>query len=134
MKYPKDPNNTLNKVTNGTMVVGFSQNRPWVIKTTGEPEGIEPELIKSFALSLRAKIIWESGSEELLFKKIENNKIHVIIGGVTVKTPWKTRMIGFTKPCATKGNEKHVMAVQEGENAFLMALEKFLYKNNSKGR
>jgi hypothetical protein len=42
-EYPKDPNNTLDKITNGTMVVGFSENAPWVIKTTGEPEGIEPD-------------------------------------------------------------------------------------------
>jgi ABC-type amino acid transport substrate-binding protein len=127
-EYPKDPNRTLHKVTNGNLTVGYSENFPWVVKKEGEPEpsGIEPALIKSFASTLHAKIIWENGSEEQLFKKLEDRKIDVVIAGLTDETPWKTRMIGLTKPYRIKGNEKHVIAVQEGENAFLIQLEIFL--------
>ena len=125
-EYPKDPNNTLNKVTNGTLVVGYSENKPWVIKTEREPQGTEAELIKSFASGLNSKIIWHSGSEEVLFKKLENKEIDLIIAGLTEGTPWKTRMVGFTIPYTTKEKENHVITIQEGENAFLGKLEKFL--------
>lgn len=126
--YPKDPNNTLNKVTNGTLVVGYSENMPWVIKTEDEPQGTEAEIIRSFASTLHAKVIWHNGSEEELFKKLENKKIDMIIAGLTDGTPWKTRMAGFTIPYTTIEKEKHIMAVQEGENAFLAKLENFLTK------
>ncbi len=129
-EYPKDPNNTLHKVTNGTLTVGYSENSPWVIKTEGEPQGREAELIKSFALGLHSKIIWHSGSEDVLFKKLENKEIDLIIAGLTEGTPWKTRMVGFTIPYTTKKEENHVIAIQEGENAFLAKLEKFLVEKS----
>lgn len=127
-EYPKDPNKTLRKVTNGNLTIGYSENSPWVVKKEGEPEprGIESALIKSFASSLHAKIIWENGSVEQLLKKLENRKIDVVIAGLTDETPWKTRMIGLTKPYQIIGKEKHVIALQEGENAFLIQLELFL--------
>jgi hypothetical protein len=57
---------------------------------------------------------------------ILNNYPFIVIAGLTDETHWKTRMIGLTKPYRIEGKEKHVIAVQEGENAFLIQLEFFL--------
>lgn len=133
--YPNDPHNTLDKVQNGTLRVGYSENKPWVIKTEREPGGTEAALIKSFAVGLQAKITWSSGSEEVLFKKLENREIDVIIAGLTDGTPWKTRKVGFTIPYTTTEKENYVIAVVAGENAFLTTLEHFLIeKSGDKSR
>jgi|TARA_A100001391_G_C5052104_1_gene273750 hypothetical protein len=54
--------------------------------------------------------------------------IDVAVGGFTMKNPRK-KDLGVTRPysvCGKDDEHKHVMFVPQGENAFLIALEKFL--------
>jgi membrane-bound lytic murein transglycosylase MltF len=131
-EYPKDPNGTINKVRDGILVIGYSDNPPWVIKTNQDPEGIEPELIKMFASGLNAEIKWQNGTEQQLFQKLEEEEIDVLIAGITEESPWQDRRIGLTRHYVQNGKDRHVIAVQQGENSFLMKLEEFLHGSKSK--
>ena len=128
--FPRDPGKTLEKVKDGRLIVGYSENPPWVIKTDTVPDGIEADLIKAFAKKQQASIIWQNDTEQDLFEMLEQKKLHVVIGGFTDKTPWKNK-IGITRPYFTKKKEKHIMAVINGENAFITSLETFLHEQQS---
>lgn len=124
--FPKDPDRTLDKVTGGTLIVGYSENPPWVVKTQGDPSGIEAELVKDFAKSLNATIQWKNGSEQSLVESLEKKEIHLLIAGITKETPW-VKKAGISRPYAEQAKKEYVMAVPLGENAFLVRLEKFLH-------
>ncbi|AKD05342.1 transporter substrate-binding domain-containing protein [Pontibacter korlensis] len=124
--YPKDPDNTLEKVTNGTLLVGYSENPPWVTKTDSVPAGIEPELVKFFAKRLNARVEWRNGTEQNLLEDLEKRRLHLVIAGITKDTPWKKK-VGLTRPFVEQHKKKHVMAVIRGENAFIVHLERFLH-------
>lgn len=123
--FPKDPGDTLEKAKAEGLVVGYSENPPWVVKTDTVPAGIEPALVKAFARSIGTRVIWENGTEHHLFEALEQKKIHLLIAGIRQSTPWKTN-VALTRPYLERGKDKHVMAGIPGENAFLVALERFL--------
>lgn len=131
-QYPADPKDTLKRATHGVLRVGYSENPPWTIATADGPEGIEADLIKAFAKKLNASIFWQQGTENILFQKLEKNELDIVIAGLTNKTPWKSKKIGLTRTYLKIEKEKHVMAVTQGENRFLIELEKHLYLYQSK--
>lgn len=124
--FPKDPEQTLSKIQNDTLRVGYSENLPWVIKTGQEPAGLEADLLKAFARTIPTTIKWENDTEQNLMEKLEKNELHLVVAGITKDNPWKKK-ISFTRPYAKQGKKKHVMAVIHGENAFVLKLEEFLY-------
>ena len=126
--FPKDPHHTLDQVRNGTLLVGYSENRPWVTKSGDAPGGTEVELVKRFAQTLHAKIEWHNDTEQKLVERLEKYELHLVIAGLTKETPWKEKC-GITRPYAKAGKKQHVMAVAPGENGFLVALEKFLQQH-----
>ncbi len=126
--FPKDPRHTLDRVRNGTLRVGYSENHPWVIKSGLAPGGTEAELVKQFAQTLDAEVEWHNDTEQNLFERLEKNEIDLVIAGITNETPWKKK-IGMTRPYRKAGKKKHVMAVTPGENGFLVALETFLQQH-----
>ncbi len=126
--FPKDPHHTLDRVRNGTLRVGYSESRPWVIKSGNVPGGTEAELVQQFAQNLHAKIEWHNDTEQNLVERLEKNEIHLVIAGLTDDTPWKKKC-GITRPYRKVGKKKYVMAVAPGENGFLVALEKFLQQH-----
>ncbi len=127
--FPRDPDKTLEKVKNNTLLVGYSENAPWVIKTNASPDGVEAELIKEFAKTQQAKITWVNDTEQDLFEKLEKRELHLVIGGFTDKNTWKSK-VSFTRPYFQLEEKKHVMAVLKGENAFIVALETYLHQQN----
>lgn len=124
--FPKDPNKTLEKVKNGTLVVGYIHNPPWVLKTDSVPVGIEPDLVKDFAQELNATIEWQNNTEENIFAAMEEKKVHLVIAGLTADNP-RLKKTGHARPFATEDKKKHVLVTIKGENAFLVQLEQFLY-------
>ena len=199
--FPKDPEGTLQKVRHGTLRVGYTHAEPWVAPGSQGPRGIEPELIRSFAQSLDARIDWMTGTEEQLYGALEKHELDVLIAGITDESPWQED-VGLTRPYLQTAvyvgaaanvpagpaikqqtvavaigtdigyyvreqdaepiyqsrlpggaalvagydwqlrrwgyrrltlrlkEENHVMAVPPGENAWLLALETFLYRHN----
>lgn len=128
--YPADPHGTLNRVTGGVLRVGAVHDEPFVSTKGEQPTGDEVRLVEDFANTLDADIEWTTASEEHLVADIEHGQLDLMIGGMTDKTEWQQK-VGLTRPYRTTTNdhgetEKHVMAVRNGENAFLLELDQFL--------
>lgn len=131
ISIPADPEGTLERVRGGIMRVGVSPNEPWTeLNDNAPPSGIEVDLVEDFAESIGARIEWSGGGEESLMEELRRGELDLVIGGLTSKSPW-TDKAAITKPYAEAENEagkqeKLVMAARMGENAFLLALERFL--------
>ncbi|MPV37118.1 transporter substrate-binding domain-containing protein [Georgenia subflava] len=130
---PTDPDGTLDHVTGGSLRVGVSPNPPWTSLPDGpegEPAGTEVELVQDFARSIDAEIVWVPGGEEDLVGQLEHDGLDLIIGGLTAKSPWSSKVALTYRYTVTTGphgeDELHVMATPMGENAFLVELERFL--------
>ncbi|MEX3600191.1 transporter substrate-binding domain-containing protein [Kocuria carniphila] len=128
--YPADPYGTLDRVSGGVLRVGTIHNEPYVSITEGEPTGEEVRLVEEFADTLGARIEWTTASEEHLVTEMEHGQLDLLIGGMTMDTEWQKK-VGLTRPYKETVNaygetEKHVMAVVNGENAFLLELDQFL--------
>ena len=105
------------------MRVGITENDPWTI-VEDEPRGVEVELLERFADDLDATIEWTEGSEQELFKALEERKLDVVIGGLESSNPFSMQAT-FTYAYY----QEHVMAVPHGENGWLVTLEKFLLED-----
>jgi ABC-type amino acid transport substrate-binding protein len=123
---PRDPEGTFTRVEGGTMRVGISENPPWVLIQNGEPSGIEVQLMRKFAQLLEAGIEWRLDSETRLMNALQMGKLDVVVGGLKESTPWSSH-VGMTRPYVMMGGEAHVMVVRQGENRWLLALDKFLH-------
>lgn len=97
---PRDPEKTLVSVQNDTLKVGIVENPPWTTYASGNPAGVEVEMVKKIAQSLSADIQWFRGGEAELFETLMAKELHLVIGGFTKKNPW-SRKIGFTNPYRT---------------------------------
>src|SRR5438552_192808 len=49
---PRDPEGTLQRVQDHKFRVGLVESPPWVVRTAGEPGGVEVELVRQFASEL----------------------------------------------------------------------------------
>lgn len=131
--FPSDPTGTLEKVKEGTLRVGASENGDWVDLpdgSGGDVKGTEAELVRRFAASLGAEVEWVPGTEHVLAEELKHGGLDVVIGGLDDKTPWATHAgltLPYTESRDSRGSlHKHVMLVPLGENAFLLELDKFL--------
>lgn len=132
--FPQDPEHTLAQARNGTLLVGYSENPPWVMKTAGAPTGIEPALVQGFARTLGARVQWHHDTEQHLFEALEKKRLHLVVAGLTDENPWK-KQVAFTRPFIERpkpdqklSKDQHVMATVQGENAFIVALERYLHQ------
>jgi polar amino acid transport system substrate-binding protein len=123
---PRDPEGTCARVRGGTMRVGITEHAPWTSFEHDEPSGIEVQLLRKFARQLGAEIEWQRGSESQLMGALQGGALDMVIGGVKESTPWSS-YVGMTRPYVTLNSEAYVMVVRQGENCWLLALDKFLH-------
>lgn len=128
--YPADPYGTLERVTDGVLRVGVSHNEPFTSVLGPVPSGREVELVEDYADTLGAQVEWTAEGEEELVDQLEHGRLDMMVGGLTQQTPWQQK-VGLTRPYTQTTDEfgrteKHVMAVRQGENAFLLELDEFL--------
>jgi len=123
---PHDPEGTHLRVRGGTMRVGITENEPWTrLEPEEKPRGLEVELVQKFARQLEAEIEWVRDSESNLIERLHRGELDLVIGGLTQSTPWSDR-VGLTQPYVELPDKKHVMAVPQGENRWLLELDRFL--------
>lgn len=98
---PRDPEDTLERVSGGTMRVGVTAADPFTVLEGEEPAGgVEVLLVEDFAASIDAEIEWITGSEEELLAALEVRELDLVIGGFTSTNPWSSK-ITFTHPYLT---------------------------------
>lgn len=122
---PRDPEGTLERIRGGRIRAGISENAPWTALSGGQPDGIEPRLLKELARELDADIEWSQDSEGDLLGALGRRELDVYVGGLTESTPWSDQ-VALTQPYLAEGGEEHVMAVPQGENRWLLELDRFL--------
>ncbi|MEX0965853.1 MAG: transporter substrate-binding domain-containing protein [Bacteroidia bacterium] len=99
--FPKDPENTLERIKGKTIRVGIAEDGKWSGYYTGEAIGIEAEIIKAYAKTLNANIEWYPGSQEHLIGLLKEYQIDIAIGGFTESSVFKSHA-GFTQPYFTE--------------------------------
>ncbi|MEX0717222.1 MAG: transporter substrate-binding domain-containing protein [Planctomycetaceae bacterium] len=126
---PRDPHETFERARGGIIRVGYTVNPPWVsIVEEGdrtEPAGIEPRLLAGLARRIGGRIEWRFDSETRLIESLERRELDVLIGGFKDSTPW-SKKAGLTRPFARVDGDRHVMLVPQGENRWLLELDRFL--------
>ncbi len=111
--------------------MGVSHQPPWADVTEDRaPTGIEVELVRDFADSIEADVEWVVGGEGHLIALLERAELDLVIGGITDSSPWGSQAAlttVYTEALGPDGKPQgHVMAVPLGENAFMVAVERFL--------
>lgn len=82
-RYPTDIEHTMERIQNGVLEVGLTENSPWVIRTNDGPAGLEPEIIRSLAEQLNSEIRWHWDSEDDLLAALQHHQLDLVIGGLT---------------------------------------------------
>lgn len=130
LTMPSDPDGTLDRVTDGVLRVGTTQNGDRVVVGDDGPSGEDIDLVKGFADTLGSDLEWVVGAEESLVRELGTGRLDLIVGGITDETPWSDNA-GVTRPYTEITDidgttHKLVMLTPLGENAFISALEEFL--------
>lgn len=125
-QFPRDPGNTLNRVTGGQLIVGVSENPPWVTSEGESFSGVEPDVLRRFASSVGAEVTWHQGTETELVDALKSGRIDVMAAGLTKDSRWSAE-VALTRPY----HGERVIAVPMGENAFITALERYLAEHRS---
>lgn len=122
--FPRDAAGTLDRVRGGEMRVGVVARPPWTRIEDGRGAGIEAMLVADWAGRLGARVSWVPGNLEDLVEALDHRDIDVLIAGLRRNTPYQSKL-GLTQPYFTT-DQDHVIAVSAGENAFLLALDRYL--------
>lgn len=128
---PVDPDGTLDGVRGDVLTVGVTsaKNRA-AVSADGDASGVEPDLMRGFADTLGADVVFVEGSEAELVDLLERDALDVAIGGFLDETPWVDKAATTLPYAETTGptgkTQKHVMLVPLGENAMLLALDRYL--------
>jgi len=94
---PRDQKNTLKRVQSERRVrVGLIENEPWVRRgASGEPTGVEVELVRRFAAELGVTPEWLWQNEQEAMEALKRFEFDLVVGGLTESTLWKDE-IGLT--------------------------------------
>ena len=88
----------------GTLRVGVSENRPFAYKDRrGELRGFSVDLLKSLSSELGLKLKFESMDFSRKIRSLENGKIDLAVGGISVTHERARKGILFTYPTMNAG-------------------------------
>lgn len=130
-QWPADPRNSLNSaLERGTLRVGVIANPPWVeLADPTAPTGVESDLVAQFAAEHDLVVDWRTGGVEEQIEALRAYELDLLIGGFTRSNPWKAE-VGNSFP----HHEDRVLLTPPGENALLMAVERFLFQQQENER
>src|SRR3712207_2547513 len=80
---PRDPDGTLERISDGTIRVGVAHAEPWaIVDDGGIPRGVEVSLVERLAGTIGAEVRWTDGSEQELLTALEEGELDLVIGGL----------------------------------------------------
>lgn len=139
-RWPADPRDSLSAAEErGTLRVGVIANPPWVdLSDPAAPTGLEIDLVSAFAAQLGMEVEWQHAGVEQQVEAIRNLELDVLAGGFSAANPWKAEVgqtfVYFSEPHPDGALGDHVLLTAPGENALLMALERFLFTRQNPER
>ncbi|MFD1694340.1 ABC transporter substrate-binding protein [Roseibium aestuarii] len=123
--FPQDPEETLDKVRGGELVVGVNGSSK-ADPAAGLENPRERAILTRFAERLDARIVLRHDEFHQLAAALEEGEVDLIAGDLPETTPFATRL-GLSRPMSEtrlRGETvKTVFAVRKGENRFLSLLE-----------
>ena len=134
---PRDPDGTFDAARErGELIVGASHTPPVLLVDGDAVSGPEAELIEEFAAAHEMSVTWVPGGEEKLVRMLEHGDIDLMVGGLTAKSPWSSK-VGLTRPWMTDTDEygeplDRVVGAPLGENALIAALERYFDERASR--
>jgi polar amino acid transport system substrate-binding protein len=123
-QLPTDPKGTYDRVQQGHLRVGVSERPPWTTAADERP-GVEQRLLSLYAQAHGLQVEWRVGSESALIDALDHGHVDVLIGGFTEDSPWAD-YAGATQPYIRHRDKRNVMLVRQGENRWLLELDRFL--------
>jgi ABC-type amino acid transport substrate-binding protein len=119
---PRDPEGTLEAARGGSLQVGVTEAAPWIMRAGDTAVGLEAEVVKGFAESIDAEVVWVWGPAEHHFERLETFELDLAATGLTRDSPWKKKL-GVSRPYL---GSSRVLVVPPGENDLLVTLDTYL--------
>ena len=95
---PQDIEGTQDHVRDGTLRVGVIDGAaPWATWSSGQPRGVEPEMVRDLAQQMQAEIRWVAGSDTELFRALAAFELDLVIGGLERSSPWR-KEVALSRP------------------------------------
>ena len=124
---PKDPEETLEKVSGGELRVG-------VVPGNDRAAAEDARIVDALAQALRTKPVFRHEDAHHLFHDLDEGRLDLIAGGIPSDTPFSDKA-GLTRkagPLMRPGSaQDRVLAVRAGENAFLMEVNRAIEQAKS---
>lgn len=131
-EWPADARDSLAAAQErGALRVGVIANPPWVeLSDPTAPAGVEAELISGFAEQQGLQVQWHHGGVEQQVQALKNFELDILLGGFSAANPWNGE-VGQTFIYLREDQHAplgdHVILTAPGENALLMAVERYLF-------
>lgn len=120
-RFPDDPNHTLSHIEQSQVLrVGFCDS-------SNPKSQKERMFLNLLSQELHARIQWINEPQELLYHKLEHNELDIVACAINNDSPWGER-VTFSTPLDGK---KHVLAIPQGENAWLHIVNLLIYRSQS---
>ena len=88
-QWPRDAEDTLDRVRGGVVRVGVVEDPPWTeVADDGTVGGAEAELVRRLADRLGARVEWTEGPESTLVGALSHQALDLVIGGLSHSSPW----------------------------------------------
>ena len=126
---PKDPEGTLDEVRGGNLRVGVLPGNP-------EAEGQDREIVAVLAEALRAAPNFRPDDAHALFHSLKEGELDLVVGGLPASTLFVAEA-GLSREAGPlfrpDDEEKRVLAVRQGENGFLVEVNRAIHEHRSRG-
>ena len=125
---PKDPEGTLERVRGGELRVGVLTGNP-------RAEAEDRRIVDALAAAIQARPSFHPNDAHHLLWDLQHGGLDLVIGGMPAKTPF-SQDVGLSKtagPLFRPGEaEERVLAVRNGENGFLLAVNEAIESSGVK--
>lgn len=123
---PRDLGSAWEDAQSMGLKVGVASNPPFTDSGDEQFAGKEVAMIRRFARQNGLDIDFVGGSESALVRQLEDEKLHVVVGGIEKQTIWESKA-GLSRPY----DGEHVFLIPKGQNRLLYELEHFMIAEGS---
>lgn len=131
--YPRDAEDSLQRVRASTLRVGVSHDPPYVVLSPGrQPTGSEVDLVRALARAQDARIEWIPGGHDALMDGLLAYRLQLVAGGHSEQSPWKPQVAwsrAYLLAGRDGGSTRRRLALPPGENAWQLVVDRYVHRN-----